>query len=64
VIAAAGLSAGAVGGSVFSASIIMTLLTTILTPVVLKFLYSRQMVGPKVKRNEAYEPAGAILAES
>jgi Kef-type K+ transport system membrane component KefB len=64
VIAAAGLSAGAVGGSVFSASIIMTLLTTILTPVVLKFLHSRQMVGPVVKRNEAYEPAGAALAES
>jgi Kef-type K+ transport system membrane component KefB len=64
VIAAAGLSAGAIGGSVFSASIIMTLLTTILTPVMLKFLHSRKMVGPIVPRNEAYEPAGTALAES
>ena len=48
----------------FSASIIMTLLTTILTPVALKFLHSREMVGPVVPRNEGYEPAGTMLAES
>jgi hypothetical protein len=44
----------------------MTLLTTILTPVVLKFLHSREMVGPKVSRSkESFEqPAGAALVES
>jgi Kef-type K+ transport system membrane component KefB len=36
VIAAAGLANGTVGQSVFSASIIMTLVTTILTPILLK----------------------------
>ncbi len=39
VIAAAGLSAGIVGPSVFSAAILMTLVTTILTPVVLKAIH-------------------------
>ena len=38
VIAAAGLANGAVGASVFSASIIMTLVTTILTPILLKMV--------------------------
>ena len=40
VIAAAGLASGAVGASVFSASIIMTLVTTILTPILLKMVAS------------------------
>jgi Kef-type K+ transport system membrane component KefB len=40
VIAAAGLDNGAVGASVFSASIIMTLITTILTPILLKMVAS------------------------
>jgi len=39
VIAAAGLSAGAVGPSVFSAAILMTLVTTILTPLTLKAIH-------------------------
>jgi len=38
VIAAAGLSAGAVGSTVFSASILMTLVTTIVTPFALKLI--------------------------
>ena len=40
VIAAAGLQAGAIGPAVFSASILMTLVTTILTPVLLKAIHS------------------------
>jgi Kef-type K+ transport system membrane component KefB len=39
VIAAAGLSAGVVGSSVFSAAILMTLVTTILTPLTLKAIH-------------------------
>jgi Kef-type K+ transport system membrane component KefB len=38
VIAAAGLAAGAVGDTVFSASILMTLVTTIVTPFALKLI--------------------------
>lgn len=41
VIAAAGLSAGAVGSTVFSASILMTLVTTIATPFALKLISAR-----------------------
>jgi Kef-type K+ transport system membrane component KefB len=39
VIASAGLAAGAVGPSVFSAAIVMTLVTTILTPILLKLIH-------------------------
>jgi Kef-type K+ transport system membrane component KefB len=39
VIASAGLAAGAVGPSVFSASIVMTLVTTIITPILLKMIH-------------------------
>jgi Kef-type K+ transport system membrane component KefB len=39
VVAAAGLAAGAVGPGVFSAAILMTLVTTILTPLALKAVY-------------------------
>jgi len=39
VIAAAGYSAGAIGASVFSAAILMTLVTTILTPLALKAIH-------------------------
>jgi Kef-type K+ transport system membrane component KefB len=39
VIASAGLAAGAVGSSVFSAAILMTLVTTILTPLTLKAIH-------------------------
>ncbi len=62
VIAAAGLAAGTVGKSVFSASIIMTLVTTILTPLVLKFLHSRALVAPKLRDEPMMD--GAMLAES
>jgi Kef-type K+ transport system membrane component KefB len=39
VVAAAGLSAGAIDGTVFSASVLMALVTTILTPILLKLTY-------------------------
>jgi Kef-type K+ transport system membrane component KefB len=39
VIASAGLAAGAVGPTVFSAAIVMTLVTTILTPILLKMIH-------------------------
>jgi Kef-type K+ transport system membrane component KefB len=39
VIASAGLATGAVGPSVFSAAIVMTLVTTILTPILLKLIH-------------------------
>jgi len=39
VIAAAGFSAGIVGSTVFSAAILMTLVTTILTPLTLKLIH-------------------------
>ncbi len=39
VIAAAGLEVGAVDGTVFSASVLMALVTTILTPIVLKLIH-------------------------
>ncbi len=42
VIAAAGLGAGAVDGAVFSASVLMALVTTVLTPVLLKLAYPTQ----------------------
>lgn len=41
VIAAAGLAAGAVGPGIFSASIVMTLATTIATPLALKLVHAR-----------------------
>ncbi|MGE0058338.1 MAG: cation:proton antiporter [Dehalococcoidia bacterium] len=45
VIAAAGLAAGAVGPGVFSASILMTLVTTVATPLALKLVYARSTGG-------------------
>ncbi|MGE0688942.1 MAG: cation:proton antiporter [Dehalococcoidia bacterium] len=41
VIAAAGLAAGAVGASIFSAAILMTLVTTIATPLAFKLIHSQ-----------------------
>jgi Kef-type K+ transport system membrane component KefB len=40
VIAAAGLDAGVVDDTIFSASVIMALVTTVITPVLLKFTYT------------------------
>jgi Kef-type K+ transport system membrane component KefB len=40
VIAAAGLDAGVVDATVFSASVIMALVTTVVTPIALKFTYT------------------------
>jgi Kef-type K+ transport system membrane component KefB len=57
VIASAGLAAGAVGPSVFSASIVMTLVTTILTPILLKLIHVSGTatfdMAPQVARAEA-----------
>lgn len=39
VIAAAGLEAGAINDAIFSASVVMALVTTVLTPIVLKLVY-------------------------
>jgi Kef-type K+ transport system membrane component KefB len=45
VIASAGLAAGAVGPGVFSAAILMTLVTTIITPLVLKLVHTTGQPG-------------------
>lgn len=42
VVAAAGLQAGAVDDSLFSASIAMALVTTVMTPIALKLAYARE----------------------
>ncbi len=52
VVAAAGLAAGAVGPGVFSAAILMTLVTTIITPIGLKAVF----VMFSAAREAAHEP--------
>jgi Kef-type K+ transport system membrane component KefB len=47
VIASAGLAAGIVEEKLFSAAIVMTLVTTILTPIVLKFMYREQTASER-----------------
>ena len=47
VIASAGLAAGAVGETVFSAAILMTLVTTVLTPIVLKVIHTTGTSKPE-----------------
>jgi Kef-type K+ transport system membrane component KefB len=59
VIAAAGLANGAIGPSVFSASIIMTLVTTILTPILLKIV-AASGGGSASKSAEYSFPADAV----
>jgi len=55
VVAATGLAAGAVGPSLYSASLAMTAATTVLTPVLLRLVVS--------KGREADQPVAALLAE-
>jgi Kef-type K+ transport system membrane component KefB len=57
VIASAGLAAGAVGPSVFSASIVMTLVTTVITPILLKVVHVSATAGE-------LEPQGVFAAEA
>jgi Kef-type K+ transport system membrane component KefB len=69
VIAAAGFSADVVGSSVFSAAILMTLVTTILTPLTLKLIHLTSHatgdVEERYSRRSAPTLAGAALeAES
>lgn len=54
VIAAAGLAAGAVGPSIFSAAILMTLVTTIITPLALKLVATKG--GPPEVPTPVTEP--------
>jgi Kef-type K+ transport system membrane component KefB len=58
VIASAGLASGAVGPSVFSASIIMTLVTTILTPILLKVIHSTGTPTPSRGMEYAFTVEG------
>jgi Kef-type K+ transport system membrane component KefB len=59
VVAAAGLQAGIVEDKLFSAAIVMTLVTTILTPIALKLMY-RAMPSRAHAHAEAREGAGAM----
>ena len=54
VIAAAGLAAGAVGPTVFSASILMTLVTTIVTPFALKLISARPTEDDEWSQSAAF----------
>jgi len=54
VIASAGLAAGAVGETVFSASILMTLVTTILTPIVLKVIHTTGTGKPQRAKADVF----------
>jgi len=61
VIAAAGLEAGVVEGSVFSAAIVMTLVTTMVTPIALKLVYREG----QAKAEQSVEGAPqSVLAEA
>jgi Kef-type K+ transport system membrane component KefB len=64
VIAAAGLATGDVGQSVFSASILMTLVTTVLTPIVLKMIHSRGLAEPEPASELRYAASGEPVAGS
>jgi len=60
VVAAAGLQAGIVEDKLFSAAIVMTLVTTILTPIALKMMYR---TAPSRARSPAEaREAGALLS--
>lgn len=62
VIAAAGLNAGIVEGPLFSATIVMTLVTTILTPIALKLTYRRSSTAsvPDAESISVDLPMGAL----
>jgi len=63
VIAAAGLSAGAVGPSVFSAAILMTLVTTVLTPLTLKVIHlTSHASGSEFQARSEKPPASFVTA--
>jgi Kef-type K+ transport system membrane component KefB len=59
VIAAAGLAQGAIGNTVFSASILMALVTTVLTPILLKITYATDRSASRVDSGAELGPAGA-----
>lgn len=67
VIAAAGLAEGVVGNTVFSASILMALVTTVLTPILLKVTYatdrSPSRVGADAGPASARAGATALAVE-
>ncbi len=64
VVAAAGLATGEVSESVFSASILMTLVTTVLTPIALKMLHSRGQPEPDLTSDLVYAGSGEPVAGS
>jgi Kef-type K+ transport system membrane component KefB len=62
VIAAAGLSAGIVGPSVFSAAILMTLVTTIFTPIALKAIHLTTHATPEFPHAHVVTSAPALAS--
>jgi Kef-type K+ transport system membrane component KefB len=64
VVAAAGLQAGIVEDKLFSAAIVMTLVTTILTPIAMKVVYRLQAASPAEAPAEVREGGAMPIPEA
>jgi Kef-type K+ transport system membrane component KefB len=64
IIASIGLSRGAIPEAVFSAVVIMSIVTTVIAPPLLKLLYLRWPVGEGAEAEPASEAPPAAPAEA
>jgi Na+:H+ antiporter len=63
VVASAGATAGVVEGSLFSATVLMALVTTLLTPLLLKLTYRQEPVEAAAERRSVLSPEFSPAAD-